>query len=157
MTASTGLRIATRAFIEQDDSLLFVSHDNVHWYLPGGRPESHESLRKCVEREVYEETGLSVKTQDLAHVLECSDAQDGRHKIIFYFRVKHVAGILTDDWKDIGEHVQYRRFFSMNDIRNNPKILPRFLVEQNWQNGSVYKGHVKMHGFSMLEPEPVHA
>ncbi len=40
------------------------------WSVPGGLVEVGESLRKAVEREVFEEVGLKVTAQDLVAVLD---------------------------------------------------------------------------------------
>lgn len=152
MKSALGLRLATRGLIKQDDKLLFVSHDGEHWTLPGGRPESGETLKDCLEREVYEETGLSVQTQELSYVLECFDECDSLYKLLFYFSVTVLDGVLSDSWRDIGNHVKYRQYFSREEIQKNPRILPRFLA------GSVdpkqtYQGFVTMRGFEMVEPK----
>lgn len=155
MESSIGFRIATRGLIRQNDTLLFVSHDDKHWYLPGGRPENNESLTNCLEREVYEETGLIIKTQALIHVLECLDLNDRLHKIIFYFSTTLVEGEVLDSWQDIGGHIQSRRYFNQEEIKKNERILPRFLATEDWGQNQVYKGFVKMRGFEMIDPSPV--
>jgi 8-oxo-dGTP pyrophosphatase MutT (NUDIX family) len=155
MKTELKFRIAARALIVQDNRLLFVSDDGDHWYLPGGRLEGKESLTECVEREVYEETGLVVKTGNLLHVLECFDLEDHLHKIHFYFQAVLLTGDLLDTWQDEGGSVQFRQYFSLAEIKKNPKILPRFLINGDWCQPSfefmkVYQGLVFMKGFEML-------
>ncbi len=43
--------------------VLLVLNDRDQWELPGGRLERGESPVLCVEREIHEETGLSVTAQ----------------------------------------------------------------------------------------------
>ncbi len=148
-------RIAARALIVQDERLLMVSDDGVYWYPPGGRLEVDESLQECVAREVYEETGLTVNPENLLYVLECFDLKDHIHKIHFYFQTTVLEGNLTDNWQDDHGSVQFRRFFTLQEIKESAYILPRFLVSGTWckptpQDNIVYQGSVTMRGFEMV-------
>jgi 8-oxo-dGTP diphosphatase len=150
------IRIAARGLIVDKSRLLFVSHDDIYWYLPGGKPEKGESLTQCVEREVYEETGLTVKTNQLHFVLECFDLNDQVHKLNFYFKTTVVQGQLLDTWNDIDGNVAYHRYFSLEEIRKNKTILPRFLGSGGWEEpdfstGNVYQGMITMKGFEMVD------
>ena len=156
MSFKAGFRIAARGLIVEDQRLLFVSNDEVYWYLPGGRLEGDESLETCVEREVYEETGLCVKTGSLQYVLECLDLNDQIHKINFYFQTTVLEGSLSDTWNDPDGSVQFRRFFDLTEIQQNKAFLPRFLASGNWcqprsAHHSVYQGCVTMRGFEMVD------
>ena len=156
MNTELKFRIAARALIVQEQRLLFVSDNGEYWYLPGGRLEGKENLIDCVEREVYEETGLIVKVGNLLHVLECFDIEDYLHKIHFYFQTTLINGDLSETWQDEGGGVQFRSYFSLEEIKRNPKILPRFLMNGDWIKPSfefakVYQGSVFMRGFEMLD------
>lgn len=155
---STAFRIASRGLIVQNEQLLLVSNDGEYWYLPGGQLEKDEDLPQCVEREVYEETGLVVSVGQLLHVLECMDVEAQLHKVHFYFRAEIIRGQLNPAWEDEGCVVQYRRFFSLQEIEQNTSVLPRFLslgtwlgTEHNPVSASVYQGMVYMKGFEVLE------
>jgi len=152
-----GFRIAARGLVVKDNQLLFVSNDGHYWYLPGGRLEGKESLRQCVEREVYEETGLVVKTGSLLHVLESFDSNDQLHKINFYFQTTHIEGQLSDEWCDAdGGVVKFRRYIDLEEIKKHKTIVPRFLANGDWCSekplvSSVYQGFILTHGFEILE------
>jgi 8-oxo-dGTP pyrophosphatase MutT (NUDIX family) len=69
--APVRLRSAVR--IEKDGQILLV-HDPVYrggcWTLPGGGVEFEEKFVPAAEREVFEETGLTVKVHSLWHIRE---------------------------------------------------------------------------------------
>jgi len=148
------IRLSARALIRKEDKLLFVSDEGEYWYLPGGRIEGDETLEKCLEREVYEETGLSVKTGKLLYVLECFDIKSHTHRINFYFGTMILNGDLSVDWRDEGGSVQYWRYFNRREIQEQATILPRFLATTDWYaekpSDPVYQGCVTMRGFEMV-------
>lgn len=169
----TQFRIATRGLVVHNDALLFVSDDGKHWYLPGGRLECGESLPRCVEREIFEETGFMVKAGSLRYVLECLDKKDYIHKLYFYFQTEIIVPNFSLEWQDSGGTVQSRRFFTLNEIKENETLLPRFLAEGEWCSCSstkecdtqnainhsilkdnklpVYQGTVIVKGFELLQ------
>lgn len=159
-------RIAARGLIVQDNKLLFVSDEGRYWYPPGGRLEGNENLRTCVEREVYEETGFTVKTGPLLYVQECIDVRDNMHKIHFYFQTTIEKGSLDNNWCDEGGSVLYRQFFSFEEIKTQNTILPRFLGTADWQSAisaasnhshidhRLYQGCILMRGFEMIDHAP---
>lgn len=74
-------------------------------YPGGGKLEIGESLTDCIVREVFEETGLEVKTGRLVHVFEFYDISERSHKVECYFLVSIVKSNLSLDWKDTGERL----------------------------------------------------
>ena len=65
------LRVACAACIfdvARERILLTRRMDNGRWCLPGGHMEPGETLAECLEREVWEETGLRVQTRQLIGV-----------------------------------------------------------------------------------------
>jgi 8-oxo-dGTP pyrophosphatase MutT (NUDIX family) len=53
-----------------DDHILLVKHrehdtGRTYWLLPGGGPEAGETEEACVQREMHEETGLTVSVERL--------------------------------------------------------------------------------------------
>lgn len=155
--SNNGFRIAARGLIVKDKRLLFVSNEGHYWYLPGGRLEQAENLCDCVEREVYEETGLIVKTGKLLYLLESFDLNDQRHKINFYFQTTLVSGEIRESWPDTDGVVQFRRYFSLPEIQTQKTIIPRFLKDGKWlkttsDTDGIYQGCLTVRGFELAEP-----
>jgi 8-oxo-dGTP diphosphatase len=87
-----GIRVG--AVVERDGALLLVRHQkpdrDPYWVLPGGRLEPGETIPECAEREVEEETGLSVKFWGVLYVGEF--LRDGRHTVDVVARVEDKGG-----------------------------------------------------------------
>ena len=87
-------------FDEQGRILLTRRADNGQWCLPGGRLESGESVAEACEREVVEETGLTVRVTRLVGVYSHSDQlvvyPDGNkaHIVALHFEAEVIGGEL---------------------------------------------------------------
>jgi 8-oxo-dGTP pyrophosphatase MutT (NUDIX family) len=125
------IRLATRALILQEDKLLLVNAfpgaDSTLWCAPGGGVEAHSSLPDNLIREVYEETGLSIRVGPPALINEFHNPDDGFHQVEVFFRCSVTDGNLSDDWSDPEDIVHRRRWFArdeMAEIRFKPDSLP---------------------------------
>jgi ADP-ribose pyrophosphatase YjhB (NUDIX family) len=116
--------------------LLTRRADNGLWCVPGGGMESGESAAEACEREVFEETGLSVRVKRLVGVYSNPDQlvvyPDGSkvHFVIMGFEAEIIGGELglSNETTDAG-------FFSLKEIESMPmhgKHKQR--VEDAWLN-----------------------
>ena len=105
-------------FDEQGRVLLTKRQDNGQWCLPSGGVEPGESVAEGCEREVFEETGLSVKVKRLVGVYSHSDQlviyPDGNKVQIFalHFQAEMIGGKLglSDETTDFG-------YFTLDEIK----------------------------------------
>ena len=99
---SGGLQYRIRAgvIVVDGDSMLLVQHQDDDsfggepwWVTPGGGVEGEESLTECVQREVLEETGLSVELGRIAYVSVF--VEPGWYHCEVYFVADSYSGTLT--------------------------------------------------------------
>lgn len=131
MTRTRPIRLATRALIVVDGRLLLVNAfpgaDTTLWCAPGGGAEPHSSLPDNLAREVFEETGLTVRVGAPALVNEYHNPADGFHQVEIFFRCTVTSGTLSQDWRDPEGVVTRRRWVSraeMETLRFKPDSLP---------------------------------
>jgi ADP-ribose pyrophosphatase len=93
-------RVAVGAVVIHDNRVLLVRRGNppAHdfWAIPGGRIELGETLQAAAEREILEETGVSVRAGDPCFVFDALDRDDaGRvryHYVIVDLTAEYVTG-----------------------------------------------------------------
>lgn len=101
--------------------LLTRRADNGLWCVPGGGMESGESAAEACEREVFEETGLSVRVKRLVGVYSNPDQlviyPDGNkvHFVILGFEAEIVGGELG-----LSDETTAAGFFSLQEIAQLP-------------------------------------
>ena len=94
------------------------------WSLPGGFVDAGEDPARAAEREVLEETGLTVRVTELLDVIGGQEHARGAHILIAY-RVEVIAGNLSP-----ADDVDRVAFFSLDDLpplafHSTQKILSR--------------------------------
>jgi len=97
-------------FDEQGRVLLTKRQDNGQWCLPSGGVEPGESVAEGCEREVFEETGLSVRAKRFVGVYSHPDQlviyPDGNkaHIVALHFEAEVISGELglSDETSDFG-------------------------------------------------------
>lgn len=131
--AQLKVQVACRAIVLHDEAMLLVSNDGNTWYTPGGRLEGNESLTDCVEREVYEETGLLINALDIIHVFEFVDHIERIKKIELYFGATTSNPSISCKWQDIQGPVKHVRFIPVQEL-NNFDVKPKFLADKLWHD-----------------------
>ncbi len=106
MTENEYFRYRAGGFLIHDGKMLFVKSDfgGGYYYVIGGAVRLNETSQACIEREIFEETGIEAKAERLAVVCEnfflgdggCFDGKDC-HVLEFYYILK------ADDIKNFKE------------------------------------------------------
>ena len=88
MTDRTVVELRCSAIVFRGDRLLLLRRRRngaEDWVLPGGHPRRREGAAACVEREVFEETGIRIQAPRVAFVLETTDPAGDRRLIEVVF------------------------------------------------------------------------
>lgn len=145
-----GIRVG--ALVERDREVLLVRHQKPdsapYWVLPGGRLEPGETIPECAERELDEETGLTVRFSGILYVSEFM--REGRHTVDVTVRATADPGrearLGSDPELEEGSEPTLKelRWVGISDLRNI-ELLPTWIrariVEdagQGWRTSEVY-------------------
>ncbi len=93
-------RVGVGAVIFRDDCVLLIkrgkSPSKGMWTVPGGKLELGETLQQAAEREVLEETGVSVIAKNPVHIFDMvARENDGRikyHYVIVDVEAQYISG-----------------------------------------------------------------
>jgi 8-oxo-dGTP diphosphatase len=136
-------RLATRALILHQDRLLLVNAypggRSDLWCAPGGGAEPGQSLPENLQREVMEETGLTVAVGAPALINEFHDPASGFHQVDIFFRCTITEGALDPLWRDPERVVTDRHFFARADLDlARIRFKPDSLAGAAWGQGLLY-------------------
>lgn len=140
-------RLAVRAIVLRDDRLLIVNawKGRTHlWCAPGGGVEAHRSLPENLQREVMEETGLSVAVGAPCLINEFHDPGGSFHQVDIYFRCTLTGGNPDGDWTDPEGIVSHRRWVTRAEMAQL-RVKPDSLAAVAW-------GDADAPGYDPLEP-----
>ncbi|RLU82493.1 DNA mismatch repair protein MutT [Streptomyces griseocarneus] len=158
MTDQGRIRNAASGLVVRDQHVLLVRGDWPRpdtWWLPGGGQQSGETLAACAEREVFEETGVRVKADELVVVREYIEANhpDGHrmlsgagHRVdaMFRCRILHEPTVLGGPAQDsVQLGVEWVPLDKLADLRTLPPCLPTVItdaVTAGPGRGAVYLG-----------------
>ncbi|WP_281983589.1 NUDIX domain-containing protein [Thalassorhabdomicrobium marinisediminis] len=128
------IRLATRGILLHDDRLLLVNAYKGRedlWCAPGGGADPHHSLPDNLAREIYEETGLTVRVGAPCLLNEFHDPERSYHQVEAFFRCTLTAGALDAGWQDPEQIVTARRWVTRDEMERLT-VRPKSLAAVAW-------------------------
>lgn len=100
------------------------------WIFPGGGLEPGESLKECVKREVFEETGVNVRVDKLIFLDE--SVSNGKTMVHFNFLCIPISGeAKTGKDPEKAENViKEAKYVSIKEIMNLDNFIPAKMKEK---------------------------
>ncbi|MBJ7986449.1 NUDIX hydrolase [Bacillus cereus] len=122
---------------ENNEILLQLRTDFNRWGIIGGALEYNETLEDAVKREVFEETGLTVKNVELFRTYSGPDFYqiypngDQVHGVLVVYICREFQGELVCDQTESKE----LRFFPLDELPSNlPPVIERIIKEFQHSN-----------------------
>ncbi len=139
-----GEKIGVRpcAVLIENEKVLCIScryEDGEYFLFPGGGLEAGETMEETVVREMFEETGLIVKTKKLIYVNDwIKDRKANLRVLNMFFLVERIGGDIIHGEKDGGK-VKEIKWISLEDLQKidlRPKYVAQKLLEDYSKNFS---------------------
>lgn len=123
MEKSYKTEFTNMVMIRRDDGMVLVQERILHWKgiaFPGGHAEPGESFERAAEREILEETGLTVKNLELCGIVHWDCPERKEKFIVFLYRTSDFSGEL------INETEEGKVFWVKEDELKNMKLCNNF-------------------------------
>jgi 8-oxo-dGTP pyrophosphatase MutT (NUDIX family) len=131
------VRILCRALIVNDQAkeiILVRNHNANFWYAPGGEwMPNQETLKECVEREIYEEVGISIDIVSLVYVRVYKPEEDTRIQLELFWAAITTSINLPQNHRDEGGIVEEAHWFRREQVERM-LVFPNELKSDFWRN-----------------------
>lgn len=124
-------RVRVGVVIPQDDQILLVRHrkgDRTYWMLPGGGLDYGETFARCAEREVHEETGLTISAERVLYLSEAICPRGTRHILNVFMLARLQGGSLLAPVGDVIEEVAFQPVDALQSLTLYPAIAPEIVA-----------------------------
>ena len=116
-------QVAVGAVVVKNDRVLLIKRNKPPgeglWAIPGGRVELGETLQQAAEREIMEETGLTIQAKDPVYTFEVIEpGGTGRprfHYVIIDLAAEYVKGELSPS-----DDASEARWISSQELKRLP-------------------------------------
>lgn len=146
-------RISASVIVEHQHRVLLVRHVRPgkydFWVAPGGGVQGSETLSAAASREVREESGLEVVTEELLYIEELIQP-DTRH-CKFWFRGRLIGGELSVAAPEAkAEYITEAAWLSRDELQGKP-VFPPVLESIYWESSSPCNSGPKHLGIRHME------
>jgi 8-oxo-dGTP diphosphatase len=113
-------RAAVGAVVMREGRVLLVKRSNApqrgKWAFPGGSVKLGETLQEAAEREVKEETGLTIKVNDPVFTFDLIE-RDSAGKLLFHYVIIDLLADYVDGEPYPADDVSNAAWFSPQELR----------------------------------------
>ena len=149
---------ATLCYILDKNENILMLHrvkkeNDIHkdkWNGLGGKFEKGESPEDCVIREVYEESGLTIKNPNLKGVITFPEFDGKNDWLVFVFLVKDFYGKLIDSNEGILEWISKEKILSL-PLWEGDKIFIPWLFEKEYFSAKFIYKNKKLTDWSVIK------
>lgn len=127
--------IGVGAVVIHQECVLLVKRGNAPykgmWCIPGGRVQYGETLQHAAEREILEETGITIKAKQPVYTFEIIDTENTEqplHYVVIDLEADYISGdpVPDDDALDV-------RWFTKDEInQDHVQELTQNFLKQWW-------------------------
>lgn len=128
-------QVAVGAIVFKDDKVLLVRRGQAPskglWAIPGGSVELGETLQEAAEREIFEESGLTIRANEPVFTFDLVE-RDEKERIRYHYVIVDLMADYVDGQPRPGDDVTEVRWISsqeMGKLEVSPKTL-ELLKEQ---------------------------
>ena len=116
-------QVAVGAIVFKDDKVLLVLRANPpakeQWAIPGGRVELGETLQKAAEREIKEETGITIRAREPVLTFDVIDRDDAE-RVRFHYVIVDLATDYISGEPQPGDDALGARWISPEELNTLP-------------------------------------
>jgi len=129
--------IGVGAVVIHQECVLLVKRGNAPyqgmWCIPGGRVQYGETLQHAAEREIMEETGITIKAKQPVYTFEIIDTENTEqplHYVVIDLEADYMSGEIKPD-----DDALDAKWFTKDEIhQDRVQELTRNFLKQWWLN-----------------------
>ena len=125
------------AVVFHDHKVLLVKRGNPpcqdEWAIPGGKIKPGESLQQAAEREILEETGVTIKAGEPIYAFDLID-QDSKGNILFHYVIVDLMGLYLNGKLKAASDASAAGWFSQTELASLTLNKTTQQLLQRYQN-----------------------
>jgi len=131
--------VAVGAVVFKEDKVLLVLRAKPpaenHWTIPGGSVELGETLQEAAEREIWEETGLTIQAGEPVYTFDVIE-RDSKGAILFHYVIVDLAADYVSGELRPGDDATDVCWASFRDVKSlKVSAATRKLLKQYQRSG----------------------